>query len=220
MRNYKIRKATLADISFLTETIIAAEKSNSGKLSFTTLFDLPEDRVSDLIRRMFEEEIDGCEFSVSSFLVTEYENKVIAAFGGWIEAWGEEIPSKILKSNLINFTFNTENLALLKSRSYIISDVLIEREKGTLQLEYLFVNEQHRGKGVGDNLIREHIKKALLLNIELQKVQVQLFANNHLARTLYERNGFYINKLFKSENVETLQYLPYNEKFLMEKKLR
>ena len=85
MGHYLIRKAEIKDIQFLTEVVIAAEKSNSDKLSYSTLFNLAEKKVKELIRAMFEEEIDGCDFSLSSFCVAEYNGEAIGGFGGWIE---------------------------------------------------------------------------------------------------------------------------------------
>lgn len=77
MNEYLIRKAKAADIPFLADVVIASEKGMSDNLSFTTLFNIPEDRAKELIINMFEEEIDGCELSLSSFIVTEYNGQPI-----------------------------------------------------------------------------------------------------------------------------------------------
>ena len=81
MDGYLIRKAKTEDIPFLADVIIASEKGMSENLSFTTLFNIPEDRAKQLIISMFEEEIDGCELSLSSFIVTEYNGKPISGSG-------------------------------------------------------------------------------------------------------------------------------------------
>jgi ribosomal protein S18 acetylase RimI-like enzyme len=216
MNKYIIRKATLEDIPFLVEVVIAASKSNSDKLGFSTLFNLPEDKIRQIIGSMFEEEIDECEFSLSSFLITEHHGKPVAAVGGWIEGLIQKIPSSTLKSNLINFYFPKESIALVLSRSDIISDVLIGRKNLSLQIEYVYIDKNHRGKGLGEALIREHIKNALLTYPELKKVQVQLFGNNIPAIKLYEKCGFRIEKVFKSSNAKIFDYLPHNETLLME----
>ena len=95
MNEYIIRKAALKDISFLADIVIAAEKGNSDKLSYSTLFNLSEKKVKELIIAMFEEEIDGCEFSLSSYLITEYNGLPVAGFGAWVEGLSENTPSKI-----------------------------------------------------------------------------------------------------------------------------
>lgn len=219
MQGYKIRKATINDAAFLAEGIIAAEKSNSGKLTYSTLFNLSEEKVKDLIIAMFEEEINGCEFSISSYLVTEYEGNPIALLGAWIESFYGNIPSKILKSNLIGFTFGREPIKCLKEKALIIRDILIEREPMTLQFEYLFVVRNHHKKGVAEGLIKKHISNALLAYPKLKKGQGQVFKNNLASIKVIEKLGFQLANTFKSSHNEIFDYLSYNEKLLMELKI-
>lgn len=215
--DYLIRKATLNDLSFLAEAIIAAEKSNTDKLSLSTLFNLSEITIKGKITAMLEEEIDGCEFSVSSFLIAEYNGKPVAAVGGWIECFSEEIPSKILKSNLIGYIFPKEGIKFLQAHADIIEDIQIARESFSLQIEYVYVVSNHRGKRLAELLIKEHIQNGLSTYPKLDKVQVQVFNNNHSAIKLYERIGFKIVKSYKSNNNRILEFLPSDEKLLMEK---
>ncbi len=218
MGDYTIRKALEKDIPFLAEVVIAAEKGNSGTLSYATLFNFSEEKVKDLIISMFEEEIEGCEFSLENYLIVEHEGKPVASFGAWIEGL-DGTASKILKSNLISFTFGKDAIEFLKSKQDIIKDILTEREPLTLQFEYLFVSKLHRGKKLGDMLIKEHEAQAKLLYPELKKAQVQMFKNNANAIYVYERNGFKLEKSSQSNHPEVLDYLPCNEKWIMEKTL-
>ena len=89
MSDYILREATLSDIPFLTEAVIAAEKSNSDKLSYSTLFNVSEDKARELIMSMFDEEIEGCELSIDSFLIAEYNGFPAATFGAWIEGFDD-----------------------------------------------------------------------------------------------------------------------------------
>ena len=99
--NYSFRKASKKDITFLAKIIIEAEKSNSEKLSFSTLCNLSEQSVKELIIEMLKQEVDQCEVSVNSCIIVEFEGKPVGGFGGWIEGFEGALPSKILKSNLI-----------------------------------------------------------------------------------------------------------------------
>jgi len=217
MEDYLIRKATINDLSFLADGIIAAEKSNTDMLSLSTLFNLSETIVKNKIIAMLDEEIDGCEFSVSSFLITEYDRKPVAAVGGWIEGFVEDVPSKILKSNLIGFIFPKESIKFLQAHADIIEDIQIARERYSLQIEYVYVDNAHRGKRLAELLIKEHLKNGLSAYPNLGKAQVQVFNNNLSAIKLYERIGFRIVKSYKSNNKRILEFLPSNEKLLMEK---
>lgn len=216
---YSIRKATSDDLVFLAEVIIEAEKSGTDKLSLSTLFNLTESKVKEYIISMLDEEIDGCEFSVSSFLIIEYDKKTVAAFGGWIEGFEDEMSSQILKSNLISYTFDRENIQFLKSKAHLLKNILIDREDKSLQLEYLYVASEHRGKQLSNRLIEQHIINAKTLFPELKKVQVQVFKNNIGAIKTYQNNGFSIAKSFKADTTEILDYLPFDEKYVMEKTL-
>jgi len=215
----KIRSSKIEDCPFIAEAIISAEKSNSDNLGLSLLFGLDESRVKELIISMLQEEIDGCEFSLSSFLIYEEELEPVATVGGWIEQFDENIGSGLLKSNLINFTFPKENLNLFEINSKVLSDLKIEREPLTLQIEYVYVKEKFRGKRIAEKLINEHIKESKLKFSKLKKVQVQLFKNNFTAFRLYMRIDFNTVEEFHSLNNEILSYLPFNAKLLMEKQL-
>jgi ribosomal protein S18 acetylase RimI-like enzyme len=210
------RPARINDAGFLTEVIIEAEKSGSSILSFSTLFDVNEDVAKDSILQMLEEEIDGCELSISSFIIATHNEQPIGGFGGWIEA-GSGKPSKLVKANLIGFVFGHEKINLLKDRANIIRNMFFEREAGTLQLEYLFIEEAYRGMQIGDALIDKLIVKGKTEKPDLQKIQVQLYANNTAARKVYERNGFVITDEYTSKAAAVEAYLPGRVKLLMEK---
>ena len=67
MINYNYRRARKKDIPFLAKIVMEAEKSNSNKLSYSTLFNISQKTAYEMIIKMFEADIDYCEFSVSSF---------------------------------------------------------------------------------------------------------------------------------------------------------
>jgi len=220
MNEYIIRKATLKDIPFLAEVIVAAEKGNTGNMSYSTLFNLPESKVTELIIAILEEEIDGCEFSLSSYLVTEFDGQPVAALGGWIEGFGENTSSKIIKSNLISFTFPKESIQTLISNSNIISDMLIDRENMTLQMEYGYIVKEHRGNNLLVPMIDKLVENALLVYPGLKKVQFQCFKNTVQVVNLFTRLGYHIVKEARSKGDESLNFLPDKVKLLMEKNLK
>lgn len=216
---YSIRKAQLSDSKFLAETIINAEKSNSDKLSFSTFFNLEETKVEELLMAILDEEIEGCEFSLDSFLVTCYEDRPVAAVAGWVEKVTAEMASAILKSNLMGFVFPIESIKYVKAKAEFITDLIIDREDASLQIEYVYVIKEHRGKQLAKSLIEAHIMQAKDLLPTISKAQVQLFNNNEGAKKVYHKLGFEVTSTYKSNRSDILKYLPYGEKILMEKKL-
>ena len=214
---YLIRRAVKNDIPFLANTVIAAEKGRSDKLSFSTLFNVSEDRAKELIMAMFEEEIDGCELSVSSFLVVEHEGEVVAALGSWIECFEGSMPSAILKSNLIFHTYENESIEFFKTVSHISKDIFMDREPLALQYEYIYISPAHLGKGLDTELFKKGEELALAKYPGLKKAQSQLFKNNILAVIVLKKKGFNVVRSCKSNNADILNYIPFNEKLLMEK---
>jgi len=213
---YLIRNATIGDIDFLAECILEAEKSGSEILSLSKLLDLSELKIRNFIIQMLKEEVDGCEYSISSYMVVEYENELVAACGSWIEAFQGLKPSGFYKSNLFLGTLPKENLLILNGISHKLKDLVISREKSTLQIEYLYVKPQHRRRFLEYLLIEFNIKKHVKLASELYKIQAQIFSNNINSKKLIERLGFEIVKVYVTEDhVDGL--LPSNKKYLFEK---
>lgn len=217
MDKYLIRKASRDDIAFLAEAVIAAEKGISNKCNYLTLFNISEEEAKKLIISMFEENVVGCEFSISNYLITEYESAPVATFGAWIECFNGCLPSSILKSNLISCTFNEESMEFLKTKMAMVIDLIAERSPMTLQLEYLYVSKNHRGNNLAHDLMDKLEEMAKLQYPALKKAQVQLFSSNINALKLFLRQGYRVVKTYKSDNNEILNYLPSNEKLIMEK---
>lgn len=213
MTGYTIRPATTDDVHFLAEAIVAAEKSNSPRLGLATLFGSSEEEARALIIAMLVEEVDGCEYSISSFFLVEHDGRPVAAVAGWLEGAEDEMPSGLLKSNLIGFTFPPERIALLRTRGEVIAGIQVDREMGSVQIEYVYAHPDQRGKGLAGKLIQAHLARFP----EAYKAQVQAFSDNTVAIGLYERLGFRIVHTFTSKNPDTIRFMPYHEKVLMER---
>lgn len=219
----KIRRATLNDVDFLVDTIVAAEKSGTDNFGLAKLFELSEGEMRTYIKAMLEEEIDGCEFSVGSFLVADHQGKAVSAFAGWVEGQNEDgMSSALLKSNLIGYCLPMENVMKSQSKSDIVRPLQIEREEGTYQLEYSYTMPDYRGKGIMKDIINMHIVDYQQNTPPhqkggIRKIQVHVFANNEAAIGTYKRCGFEITKEYNSNNQLVEQYFPYHTILLMER---
>ena len=146
-KKYIIRRASLNDKDFIADVIIEAEKSGTGNCGLAKLYDLTEQELKRYLVNMLEEEIDGCELSLSSFLVVEYDGEPVAAGGGWLEGDNEDgLSSSILKANLIAYYIPAEKIKSSQLRLDIVKDIQIERELGTFQMEYAYVKKEHQGQ--------------------------------------------------------------------------
>lgn len=216
-----IRRATINDIDFIVDTIVAAEMSGTDNFGLAKLFDVTEDEMRVYIKEMLEEEVDGCELSISSFIVAEYDGEPVAAFGGWIEGRNEdEMPSALLKANLINYHLPKEKIMASMAKSDIVQPLQIDREEGTYQLEYSYTKPEYRGLGIMNRIINKHIYEYQQVMMGGGKIQVHVFENNPQAIHTYERCGFSISKRYaESNDSRVLNYFPYNVELLMEKEL-
>ena len=213
-----IRRATIDDIDFLVDTIVEAEKSGTDNFGLAKLFEISEEEMREYIKAMLDEEIDGCEFSVSSFIVAEANGEVVAAFAGWIEGQNEdELPSAILKSNLVGYCLPVEKVKNSQSKSDIVRPLQIEREEGTYQLEYSYTIPAYRGKGILGRIIEAHEQDAVSNSVK--KIQVHVFSNNPSAIKSYEKRGFKVVRRYESAHPDTRLFFPSNIELLMGKEL-
>lgn len=215
---YEIRQATIKDVDFLADVIIGAEKSFTNNLGLAKFFELSEEEVKKYIVAMLEEEVDGCEFSVSSFFIAFYGEKPVGAVGGWMEGYHNDMSSNILKSNLIKFVFPKESVIKAQAKLEMIKEMLqIERPMGTYQIEYGYVDNEHRGKRLTDRLMEAHRVKANQLDPNVTVMQVSCFETNQTSIKMHQKNGFLVVKKYVCDNQDIFYYMPHNVKVLLEK---
>lgn len=196
MSEINIRKATIKDVEFLTEVIVEAEKGGTDKFGFASMLNLSEQDARFFIKKMLEEEIEGCEFSISSFLIASVEKKKIAAAGGWIEGMNEDnISSSTIKANLFSHILPIDNIRYMHQYISVLKELHHERKHQTLQIEYVYVNPEYRGQHLSEKIISRHIEYAKSIYPGLNEVYVQLFNTNINAKAAYEYLGFLLNKV-------------------------
>jgi len=203
-----IRQATAKDIPFLVETVINAEKSGTNILSYTTVFGLTEDETRMVLTAMFEEEIDGGELSLSSFMVADIDDKVASAVAGWIEcACGDS--SYFLKSNLISYCIPKQNIEkALKARD-IVRDIYIKRTPYTIQLEYVYTDPKYRGRDIYRMLRNVLVEKLHKENPSVEFVDIQIFEGNKIMYNLNLSDGFFVLERKESTNPAAGKYFPH-----------
>ena len=217
---YILRNADVNDIDFLVDVIIEAEKSGSGNCGLAALYGLSAEEIKPYLKQILEEEISGCEFSLDSFLVIEYENEPVAAFGGWWEGHNEdELPSALIKSNLLGYYLPKTSLTYASSKMDIVRPLQIEREPDTYQFEYSHVRKDHLGHCLIQWLLEEQENRAKNLSPDIKKIQAHVFEHNKAIMLIFEMEGFKVTKRLVSDKPETNFYFPDNVLLLMEKEL-
>lgn len=211
-----IRQASLNDVEFIATTIIEAEKSSTDKIGPANHFEISEEDYKKYLIQMLEEEIDGCELSISSYVVAEYEGIVIAARGGWLEGDNEDkASSSVLKSNLFAYYLPKELLLKAQSKYDIVKDIMIERDMGVYQFENSYTSPAFRGYHIMALLDSWHIKRAAEMGAK--KVQVVVCKGNEKALKARRRSGFHTVKSFTSHHPLIMEYYPDDTLLLMER---
>lgn len=217
--DYSFRKASLKDVDFIAKVIIEAEKSMTNNNGLGKFFEMTDEEVGECLVKVLKEEVPGCEMSLDSFIVACYDDVPVSAMGGWLEGYYDDMPSALIKSNLISFCFPLENVMRTKTKCDLVRELHIEREMGTYQLEYSYTENEHRGHRLINRIMAEHLKYAKELNPNVKKAQLHVFENNPTIIKVHERSGFRIVKRVESSNPKVLEYFPYNVELLMEKDL-
>lgn len=213
-----LRDATINDIPFLVETVVEAEKSGTSVLSYTTIFGLEEKDAKKYIGKMLEEESDGCELSLSSFILAELGGKIAGAVCAWFEG-AEGVPSNILKGNLLSYTLPPTCLDKASHLKLIINDLHIECIPGTIQIGLVYVAPEARGKRLVHILLNNIIGRLQTKYADAKEAYIQVFGNNVPAIRSYEQSGFKMISIKDASMDKTSKYLPDASKILMRKLL-
>jgi hypothetical protein len=211
----ELRRATKADVDFIVKAIMGAEKSGTDKLSYATVFGLNESQVEEILKDTIMEDIPGNELCISGFMLAIIEGVPSGAVCSWIEG-ADDIPSAILKANILYHFLGTEILERASQYSQLLDQLNIPRESGAIQIESVFVDNKFRGLGVSNKIILEQIKESIQNGPEVKKVQIQLAGNNESALRSYLKLGFKTKVTKQCDDKKILDLLPSDAKIMME----
>lgn len=217
--NYHIRQATETDIPFLVKTILGADAGNGNVASYAAVFGLSNDDAAKYISEMMTEEMEGCELSPVHFLVAEYENEVVAATAAWVEE-SDGIASWVVRSALFQEYFPAEAIEHAQSISELAQSMVLKRTPGTMQLESLFVEPEHRGKGLARMLFAAQAEQVLENFPETKIAQLMTYTDNIPAIKAYEKMGFKKTRETISSDPNVLKYYPGHGMLIMEIELK
>ena len=218
MDKFIFRAATVSDIPFLVTTIIEAEKSGTDKLPYSTIFGLTEEEVRVSLEDILLEEIDGCELSLSSFIVAESDGQTAGALSAWIEG-DDGIPSTVVKGNLLHHILPKKCLERGFALNAILYELHIKYVPGTIQIGAIYVAEKFRGFNLSGLLTLEMISRLTKNKPELKAIYSHVFSCNEPALRANEKLNYKVVQTLEATNEEILNYLPSNKKFEMKKDL-
>jgi len=210
-----IRQATKADIPFIIETIIEADKSSTPISSACNILNVTEIEYKTILSNILDENIEGQEFSLSGFLIAELHGKSIGALGSWVEG-AVGVSSYLLYSNILLHYIDKSKIPAILEKFKITKEISFRREEGAIQFEYGYVLENFRRQGVYTKLMTESVKRYYLQDKSIAKVQGICFKDNYKSLNASLKLGFELIESKVSESDEIKKIFPYNEKVLIE----
>jgi ribosomal protein S18 acetylase RimI-like enzyme len=209
------KKATTKEIDFIIETIIESEKSGTDKFSYSTLLGLTEQEVTDIVKEIMEEKIEGQKFCLEQFIIALVDGIPAGACSSWIEG-ASGSSSGYLQGQILLAFFPRENVVDAHDNFEIAKDLSIEREQNALQIESVYVKDSFRGLGLAGKVILEHIQNAVKENPKLEKAQIIVAKTNDSAVKSYAKSGFEVAFEKHSDNNRILEFLPADTLVIME----
>jgi len=214
----QIRNAVDADIEFIIETIIGAEKGNGDSISYCKLFNINEDEFRQVLRKIIEAGISNFEFSLENFKIAELNGRQVAAYGAWLEG-RDGISSGMLKSSAFKSYLSKENIVYYKTAAPFADEISIKRQPGTFQFESIYILEEFRGKNIGNLLVQSMIDDLKAKYPGVNLAHVQLIKQNAVSLQAHQKYGFQIIEERTSMNPQILNFYNGDTRVLMEIKL-
>lgn len=209
------RPATPSDIPFLVDAIVAAEKGGTDKLSYSTIFGLPEPDVRAMLAEALDEDVTGQELCVSGFKIADVDGEPVGAVCAWVEGEGHR-SSTLLKASLLAHFIGRERLAQAAPTLRIVGELGLPREPGALQLESIYVVAHQRGRGITGVLIDAHVREA---HPACRSAQIIVASHNAQALTAYRKAGFEVAREVHGTHPELSRLLPSDRKVLLQRAL-
>lgn len=214
-----IRPAQENDKEFIISAIVAAEKSGGEMTSYGGMFRMDEPAVRQLLSDMLDEDVDGQEVCIGSFLIAEVDGVPAAACAGFVE--GEKgMASGTIKGNLLMHCVPRNILLASMDKMKLLSSISPERTKGALQIESVYTVPEYRGRGLFSKILEQHI----VVNGNDKEgpafAEVIFLDNNNSAKAAYLKAGFEIVDKKSTDDPAIYSILSGNAKTIAQLKIR
>jgi GNAT superfamily N-acetyltransferase len=215
----QIRNAVDADIEFIIETIVRAEKGIGECISYCKLFNINEEEFRQVLRKIMEAGICNFEFSLDNFKIAESNGIPVAAYGAWLE--GEDgVSSGMLKISAFKSFLNKESIIYYKTAALVADEITIKRQPGTIQFESIYIRDEFRGKNISKLLVQSLINDLTAKHPGVKLAQVQLIKQNAVSLQAHRKYGFRVIEEKTLLNPQILNFYAGNTRVLMEIKLK
>ncbi|SDQ35826.1 Acetyltransferase (GNAT) domain-containing protein [Chryseobacterium soldanellicola] len=205
-----IRKATRADIPFLINGILSIENTGNSN-TFSNIFETDNQTTYNYLEQFFlDEENFDTEFSLNTYTIAEIDNEpagmcaLIFTDSNYYQNKGELFPIHLKTEHLNSFIKNAK----------ILPDIRSFQENKKF-LEYLFVDDRFRGKGVADEIINHLAAEAKKTD---NKLYLDVLESSPFLFKFYAKFNFEPTETFNIDTPENKIY-PCIQKTLLCKNL-
>lgn len=217
MTAFNIRVAKIEDIPFILEGIVDAEFSGSRVFPYQALFGLDVEATKNLIRQVFEEELDGQEWHLPQFRILEVGNTSACCLSYWTEG-ANGTGSGLLKAQALAWILGNR-WSEASDKLNVLKTMQLPRLSGAMQLECIYTKPDFRGQGLVGKLIDHCIAEAKLNTPNLEQAEIQLLGSNEAAMRSYTKCGFLNRAQASSSDAEILNLLADNTRISLVKQL-
>jgi ribosomal protein S18 acetylase RimI-like enzyme len=216
MEKITLRYAEHKDIDFVVNAIIESLKSGTDVVVYCKLFNIDIDQFKDIAKKMLIEDFEGHDFHLGSFLIAEVDGIPAGTCIAWVE-YCSGVPSSIIRANLLLEFIDGELLKDLHDKFNLMHQTHLDRDKNTLQIEFVYVDPNFRGRGIAPLIIEGHIERLKKRFPQIIKAQVIASKTNDNALKAYQKIGFETVIEKEVTNPEAIKLIPANKIVLMER---
>lgn len=184
-----IREAGPEHRQFLASAIVEADCSGTSRSAYAALFQLNDAELYDLFLRIFELDLEDCEYALSAFCVAETEGRAVAACAAWMEE-ENSIPSWQYKLSALRAALSPDSFSHLLSLQAQVSGIMPARTAGAVQMESVFILPEFRGQGLFQQMLQHQKSRFEGRNSAPELMQIISYDNNETAIRAYQKAGF------------------------------
>ncbi len=216
------RQATIEDVPFIIECLLASEASGTEIISYQRIFGFSDVELRDFFLQLAQEEMPGNAFSYVNYWIAEaLESKKhtpVAGLAAWVEA-EDEMLSNTQKAQALAYFLGIARWRAAADKMQKAASIDIARTAGTLQLDSIAVRPSYRGQGVLGHLITYVLQWYKTHKPHVTQAEIILMDDNVPARRAYEKAGFALLGATHSDDPMVPALLPGSGRLLMQRAL-
>jgi ribosomal protein S18 acetylase RimI-like enzyme len=216
MEDIKLRYADFSDIDFVVNAIVESLKSGTETVVYCKLFNIDIEQFKEIAKKMLNEDFEGHDFHLGSFLIAEVDGIPAGTCTAWVENCSG-VPSSIIRANLLLEFIDGELLKDLHDKFNLMHQTHLNRDKNSLQIEFVYVDPKFRGKGIAPLIIEGHIQRLKKRFPDITKAQVIASKTNDNALKAYQKIGFETVIEKEVTDPEAIKLIPATKIVLMER---